>query len=653
MSGSRRLDIQGLRAVAVLLAMAFHAGLPLPGGFVGVDVFFVISGFVITGMIQRERSATKGFRFRSFYLRRCKRLAPALALVIAVTMVLTTCLLSPFNTQQIAAKTGVGAMLLVANLVIAVNTGNYFAAPAESNPLLHTWSLSVEEQFYLVFPALLCVGWMISARLNRRIPWPALLICAASLASFGLTQSGSPGAWHADAMKFFGPLPRAWEFGAGALLALATVRWRLPQLRAAQALSWLGAGMLVASALLIDETVPFPGSWTLLPVGATVLLIAAGTSHSTAVSRALSTPFMVTLGDWSYSLYLWHWPLKVFAVQLWPGSRVVAVTAVALSVIPAAACYRWIEQPFRTLPQMTRLRTTALIAVVTLPSLLVASLTLVTANHYWLPRYKSGAMGVAHRGDVDWTDYFLNLKKTYYPCTDVQIREHALRWQGITRCRQSKPDSRIDVVLIGDSHAEHLFVGLAEAAPSKNIAYYVVAETPVRSDEDTNRIIDHVAADPAIATVVVSVNWASRGVPHDGLIATFNAFTATGKTVYTTDDVPTFPFDAVSCGYRIAPILPAARCSMDRKRFEAELDNYYQNLLDVAHSVPSVRLLDTARYFCDASLCRMNNGQDLLYRDKDHLNNVGSRFLARQLLADYADLRSELTAPPNVWRNEH
>lgn len=125
----------------------------------------------------------------------------------------------------------------------------------------------------------------------------------------------------------------------------------------------------------------------------------------------------------------------------------------------------------------------------------------------------------------------------------MQIREHALRWQGITRCRQSKPDSRIDVVLVGDSHAEHLFVGLAEAAPSKNIAYYVVAETPIRSDDDTNRVIDHVAADPAIATVIVSVNWALRGVPHDGLTATFKAFTAAGKAVYTTDDVPTFPFD--------------------------------------------------------------------------------------------------------------
>ncbi len=155
---SRRPDIQGLRAVAVLMVVAFHAGLPLRGGFVGVDVFFVISGFVITGMLLRERRATGRIRFGQFYLRRFRRLTPALALMVTVTMIISAAILSPLGTQQVAAKTGIGAMLLAANVVIARMTGRYFDADAATNPLLHTWTLSVEEQFYLAFPALIALG---------------------------------------------------------------------------------------------------------------------------------------------------------------------------------------------------------------------------------------------------------------------------------------------------------------------------------------------------------------------------------------------------------------------------------------------------------------------------------------------------------------
>lgn len=168
-ASSRRPDIQGLRAVAVLMVVAFHAGLPVPGGFVGVDVFFVISGFVITAMLHREWHQTGRIRFGRFYLRRFKRLTPALALVVAVTMVISIVVLSPFGPQQTAAKTAFGAMLLAANFVIARTTGGYFDAPAEANPLLNTWSLPVEEQFYLVFPALIAFGWVLAVGVRPRV----------------------------------------------------------------------------------------------------------------------------------------------------------------------------------------------------------------------------------------------------------------------------------------------------------------------------------------------------------------------------------------------------------------------------------------------------------------------------------------------------
>lgn len=189
-SSSRRLDVQGLRAIAVLMVIAFHAKLPLPGGFVGVDVFFVISGFVITSMLLREHARSGRIDLKRFYIRRFKRLTPALAVMVVITLVASTLLSSPLGPQQNTALTGLGAIALIANLVIAQTSGGYFDAPAATNALLHTWSLSVEEQFYLVFPVLLIV----SLRFARRRPWaPAGVVAVVGLVSFVAAVAGSRG----------------------------------------------------------------------------------------------------------------------------------------------------------------------------------------------------------------------------------------------------------------------------------------------------------------------------------------------------------------------------------------------------------------------------------------------------------------------------
>ncbi|MGO9112731.1 MAG: acyltransferase family protein [Thermoguttaceae bacterium] len=650
--------------------MAFHAGLPVPGGFVGVDVFFVISGFVITAMIQRERSSTGRFRFGRFYLRRFKRLTPALALMVAVTTVLAFCLLSPFGAQQQTAQTGLGAMLLAANFVIAMNTGDYFAPPAESNPLLHTWSLSVEEQFYLIFPAVLLLGWVLS-RPGRRIPWIrarsipwiTVLVGTIALISFWLAMVRDHafvrtplwalhdlfGRWWDFAVSwslgFYSPFVRSWEFAVGALLALATTNRCLRSDKHAHVLAWLGVVLLAGSAWLINNTTPFPGPWTLLPVGGTLFLIAAGTHHTTWVNRALALPAIVKIGDWSYSIYLWHWPLKVFAAALWPEARYAGTLAAVLSILPAVASYRWLEQPLRRLAPRTPRRTIALVGAVVCPAILLAATLQVAANDYWLPRYETEAV-VTYQGDTGWTDFWALLGKAYYPCADRAIRDSATdEAEGTVRCWQSKPGSHIDVAIIGDSHAEHLFLGLAKALPNKNVIYYPPFGLPVRSVSGMDRIIDLVASDPAIETVIVSACWACRGVKPDELVKTLEAFKSKGKSVFVTDDVPIFGFDAVACKYRKAPILPFAQCSEDRKRLEAKYERYYPELEAAVDKVPGVRLLNTAHYFCDNDVCSMTKGKTLLFRDSNHLNNVGSSFLINQLITDSPQFRAALAQP--------
>jgi peptidoglycan/LPS O-acetylase OafA/YrhL len=391
-TSNRRLDVQGLRALAVAFVVCFHAGLPVPGGFVGVDVFFVISGFVITSMLARQRHAGR-LRLRTFYARRFRRLTPALALMVSVTVLISALAISPLQGQENSGKTAIGAMLLFANKVIASNTGGYFDAAAEGNPLLHTWSLSVEEQFYLLFPLLLIVGWWLSRRFALLRSGPVLLAAAAGAGSLAIAIVTSRGYQvpHVSFLGFYSPVTRAWEFAAGAVLALAGVRATRRFQRLEGALALLGIAMLVASLRYVTGDTPLPGVPTLLPVIGSLLVIRAGLrSSGNVVSRLLGTRPFVALGDLSYSWYLWHWPLIVFSTILWPGSRPATIAAAGLSLIPAVASYRWVEQPIRNLRNVSARRMASIVALTVVPPLALAGTLLVCVNNaFWSPNVRA------------------------------------------------------------------------------------------------------------------------------------------------------------------------------------------------------------------------------------------------------------------------
>jgi peptidoglycan/LPS O-acetylase OafA/YrhL len=633
----RRLDIQGLRSLAVLVVVAFHAGLPVPGGFVGVDVFFVISGFVITTMLQREWEATGRIRFRAFYIRRFKRLTPALALMVAVTAIVSALVLSPLGAQQTVAETGVGAMFLAANWVIAGNTGAYFDAPAATNPLLHTWTLSVEEQFYLAFPAILALSWFLAPTSWRRKLTPSVAVGLVAAVSFGLALLGSTGIVHPAAswlLGFYSPLTRAWEFALGALLALTASRVAIKSRSVTLGLGLLGAGMFAASLWLISSSTPFPGAWTLLPAVGTVLLLFVGTRGSNVVTQALATRPLVKIGDWSYSIYLWHWPFIVFAVLLWPDAAHARLLAAGLAFVPALASYVWVEQPIRALQDLTRRRFTLLVAAVVISPMLVAGAMGSVATHYWTPRYESGDMPIANHGDIGQVAWFNYMRDSFYPCTPKAIRERALKLGGVLRCQQSKPGPNIAVAVIGDSHAEHLFIGLADALTDTNVVYYIVDHTLVTTDADFARIVKRVAASHSIKTVVVSAFWRSRGVHGAQLSAVLETLSTAGKSIFVTDDVPFFSFDPFECKYRQALFLPTD-CSTGAQQFRRDYSLYYPELLATVRRVPGAHMLNTAHYFCGKQTCDMARNGQLLYRDYNHLNINGSRFLAKQILHDY------------------
>jgi peptidoglycan/LPS O-acetylase OafA/YrhL len=339
-----RPDIEGLRAIAVTLVLLYHAAVPgFGGGFVGVDVFFVLSGFLITGLLLRELERTGSISLPSFYARRLRRLLPAVALVILVTVVASVVFLSPLRAADVAAD-GVAASLYASNLWFALQATDYLQAELAPSPLLHLWSLGVEEQFYLVWPALLLLATAGAADRARRVGIVAIVVVLASLGlSFWLTTASAPWA-------FFSLPSRAWELGIGAVLAVGAVRLAGIPRRFAISAGWLGLAMIGAAGLVIETSTPFPGLAALLPTVGTALAMIPGMRGPTnGPARILGWAPARFLGRISYSLYLWHWPLLVLPTAV-VGETLplpIRVGLMVLAIPIAYASQRWLEDPIR------------------------------------------------------------------------------------------------------------------------------------------------------------------------------------------------------------------------------------------------------------------------------------------------------------------
>ncbi|GGS39473.1 acyltransferase family protein [Streptomyces violaceus] len=342
-----RLDIQGLRAVAVGLVVLAHAGVSqVSGGYIGVDVFFVISGFLITSLLLRELSLTGRVSVRSFCARRALRLLPVSSLVIAVTLGGAWLFLSKARLAEYAGDALASALYAV-NFRLAAAGTDYLAQNSPPSPFQHFWSLAVEEQYYLVWPLLLLLTWRVARGRRRLVAVPLGVLCVGSYAA-GVLVTNSSAPW-----AYFGSLTRAWELGAGALLALGTGRLeRLPATLAAP-LTWLGLACVTLAAIWYDDETPFPSYHALLPVAGTALVLAGGcapTPHG--AGWLLGRRPLVWLGGLSYGWYLWHWPLLVIAPAALGRADGTAGVPLSLGLSVAALGLAWltlrlIENPVR------------------------------------------------------------------------------------------------------------------------------------------------------------------------------------------------------------------------------------------------------------------------------------------------------------------
>lgn len=432
-------QIQGLRALAALLVTLFHAKW-VNGGFIGVDIFYVISGFLITGLLLREIERTGTINFKVFYARRFKRLLPTSFFVLALTAIFSWMLVPPTMRSSLGRDV-IAASLYVSNYLFAWWQADYQNLDATPSPVIHYWSLAVEEQFYLVWPLLILVFFMAATKLKLKKVLTLLVagVTALSLV-FSIYQTETSPIW-----AFYSLPTRAWELGLGALLVL------LPPVRTKKLVGLLGFIFIIVSAFIFGETTAFPGLNAVLPVMGTVMLIATINTWPPFLNDVANSRLFQWLGEISYPLYLWHWPLLVlpstyFARPLEVYERILAIIA---TIVLADLTHRFIEEPFRktkTIPTLVFKRS----GVITLVSVLIGTVIIFSSSDKIDVSGINGAVSLAQ----------IKARPLVYDdgC-------HANYAQTISdKCEYADKKSQKTMVLYGDSHAAQWFPALVEIA---------------------------------------------------------------------------------------------------------------------------------------------------------------------------------------------
>jgi peptidoglycan/LPS O-acetylase OafA/YrhL len=621
-----RSDIDGLRAFAVISVLIFHAFPSLiPGGFVGVDVFFVISGFLISGIIFKELDAGS-FSFANFYARRVKRIFPALITVLISSYAFGWFFLFNEDFRRLGSHI-FRATLFLSNFILWREAG-YFDNAAETKPLLHLWSLGIEEQFYIVWPVILWVFWRFKA---IRLPLIALL----TIGSFAWNIYQSQVDLTHD---FYSPLTRFWELSAGAWLAFhASRRSQAP--KSANVISAIAVAVFLAAVYVIDSKKEFPGGWALMPVIGALLLIYAG--PGALFNKVLfSNPAMVWVGAISYPLYLWHWPALAFAriVEGATPSVSIRLGAVVLSVFLAWVTFVFIEKPLR-FGWKSALRTPLLV----LTMALVGYVGLSCKNAGGYPdRPIMQARVQANEGDIGHEAFHAYYAAHFFPCSDARVQAKSEKWGDLVRCFQTKRDQPLDLVLIGDSHAEHLLLGLSEALPHLNIAVYPRSELPFTSSSEYTEIFESLTKDSHIKHVLLTSMWAvaplsseERVAFESNLTTTIELLTSAGKNVVLTTDTPKFGFDPQRCKFS-HPLSGQSNCDESNESYRRVQSSYVPLFESLTTRSSHVSLIHFDDLFCDESVCRMSKDGRILFRDNNHVNILGSQIvgseLAKQLL---------------------
>jgi peptidoglycan/LPS O-acetylase OafA/YrhL len=660
-----REEIQALRAIAVLLVVLFHLWPNVvPGGFVGVDVFFAISGFLITGALLREVERRDAIWLTAFWARRARRLLPAALLVVLACAVATVAVVPLTSWGAFFAELR-ASTAYVQNWHLSAAAVDYFAADDAPSPVRHFWSLSAEEQFYLVWPLVIVAGLAVS---RRRPGLPVRRAVAIALVSVTvLSLLWSTYRTIADpAAAYFATPTRAWEFGAGGVLALLPAVAAGPASRAV--LSWVGLGAIALAAFAFTEQTAFPGWAALLPVGGALAVMRAGTpARAWAPTPVLRLAPVQRIGDLSYSIYLWHWPLLVLApFALGQAVGDVAAAAILAATIGAAwLTKRFVEDPVRAAPALLRRPPRLTLAVATLATLAVVGVT-VAGSAYVDARIARDAHDTAKLLEHAPRCFGAASRDPARPCVNPALRAMVVPTPveattlANAPCRVIERDERLrvcafgaepvharaTVAVLGDSHASHWRPALDVVARARRWRGLSITRTgcpfslatpdadePVRSHcaQWNRQVLAWFGRHPEVRSVLVAAHAGGdvavrRGqdvfaAKQRGYADAWGALPRSVGRLVVLRDTPKMPAAALACVQdAVDHHRPtASACAVPRRR---SLQPDPQVAAATALGSPRVRVIDLTAQLCDARWCFPVVGGALAFKDADHLTPV-------------------------------
>ncbi|NYI40980.1 acyltransferase family protein [Demequina lutea] len=689
--GRFRPDVEALRALAITLVLLFHAGVTfVPGGFVGVDVFFVISGFLITGLLVRELEGSGRIRLANFYARRVRRLIPAAVTVLAFVAVVTL-RFSPGGYRDEYGSDISSAAGYWANWHFAARAVNYLGSQLAPSPVLHYWSLSVEEQFYVVWPVLLALVAVGVRRWSWRIrPAMAIALGAVAVPSFVWnvmeTASNQP-------FAFFDTGARMWELSLGGLVAIGAPLWsKLPR-RVRMVGTVVGLGAVAVSALAVHEAMPWPGTLALLPTVGTALIIVSGSAgtHAPVMTGALWRP-LVWVGGMSYSLYLWHWPVLIAAREIWgPGTVARGLGAIGVAFVLAWLTHRFIENPVRFSPRLTASAWRSLAMGLGLSVCGVAlglvvthlSPSLQATPGVGVDPTAAGAPATVDLTTVDptaplgaavlwpdpvarWADIPKSGAVTPVPDPGVAINDRPIyndpnchliiefnevtpRW-----CIAGDTQASRRIVVVGDSKAIQWYSALnayglkngwrveftSKASCPFSEATLIVRSAPYTQCDEWNRLVlaglDANPPDVVITSGIYGIAsplGSSADVPMseaagiDGYTLRWTHLESEGIHVIALLDNPQPPLDIDECVLHHLSDLD--QCALNRSSAVGVSGG--PSMREAAGRTPGVSVIDFTDYFCDATVCPAVIDNVVVYRGGYHLTDSYVRTLAPML----------------------
>lgn len=632
-----RPDIDGLRAVAVLSVLGFHAFPSVfPGGFIGVDVFFVISGFLITSILFAEMHDGI-FSLASFYARRILRIFPALFLVLLACLLTGWYTLLANEYKQLGKHIAAGAGF-VANIALWFEAG-YFDRASEFKPLLHLWSLGIEEQFYIAWPLLLWGMW----RLRRGVQGATLvmlvvsLLYAVVLVFIDRTET------------FYAPWTRAWELLAGALLALQWLQTgTLPAWMRLPSVQWGALLALMLGVFLLRSEYPFPGALALIPVVAAAVLIAGTGQGRGTVSRLLASRPLVAIGLISYPLYLWHWPLLSFA-HIFESDQpptLVRLALLLMAFVMAVLTYRGVERPLRRLPRHWAVGVLAV---------LVVFVGLLGNN---IDR-RDGLERIRHRKMIQLSEQaqqdFVDFEKVGLITEDKC--EIPFRFPEREVCLFTRRESPVTAVVVGDSHAVHAFWGLSQvlAPTGENLQVrgrgacapllgLGTTAPPYHCQPGVDETWQTIAADARIRKVFVVYRgrYLLNGATQEQVQAyktaldrTLRMLESAGKRVYYFLPVAEPGFDPRLClGTLPMGRKPPRSCTIDLTADQAQTRVLREVVAEVMAQHPDVRLVDPKPAYCANGSCAIIQNGHSVFKDENHLSHHGSILVGSSVKLD-------------------